>query len=101
MKTLFTLISFLFAYCLLHSTTYYFSATGNDANSGTSSGSPWQTITKFNSFFSSLSPGDNVLFNQGDVFYGAMTISRSGSAGNPITIGSYGSGAAPVITGFY
>lgn len=79
--------------------TYYFSASGNDSNSGTSIGSPWRTIAKFNSFFSSLNPGDSVLFNRGDTFAGAMIISRSGSLGSEITIGAYGSGAKPIITG--
>ena len=34
------------------------------------------------------------------MFYGTLTISRSGSSGSPITIGAYGTGANPVITGF-
>jgi len=83
-----------------NSTTYYFSTNGNDNNNGTSASTPWQTLSKFNSVFSSLSPGDSVRFNRGDVFYGSITISRSGSSGSPITIGAYGAGANPVITGF-
>src|SRR5205823_2520641 len=47
-----------------------------------------------------LSPGDNVLFNRGDVFYGRIIINKSGASGSPITIGAYGTGANPVITGF-
>lgn len=80
-------------------TNYYFSNSGSDGNSGTI-GSPWQTITKLNSVFSSLSPGDSVLFNRGDVFTGQVVISRSGSVGSPIVIGAYGSGVKPVINGF-
>jgi len=34
------------------------------------------------------------------VFYGNIIISRSGTSGNPITIGAYGTGANPIITGF-
>ena len=89
--------------CFLNSAsanTYYFSASGNDANTGTSTSTPWKTLSKFNSVFSSLSPGDNVLFNRGNVFYGSITIKKSGTSGSPITIGAYGTGANPVITGF-
>jgi len=78
--------------------TYYISNSGNDANAGTDPSAPWQTIKKLNSV--SLSPGDNVLFNCGDTFYGSIIISNSGSSGAPITYGSYGTGAKPVITGF-
>ena len=81
-------------------TTYYFSNSGSDANNGTSESTPWQTMAKFNAVFASKNPGDNFLFNTGDVFYGNMIISRSGTSGSPITIGAYGTNAAPVITGF-
>jgi hypothetical protein len=53
---------------------------------------------KIQFFFSSLQPGDSVLFKRGDTFSGAMNISRSGSSSSPIIIGAYGSGAKPVIT---
>ncbi|MEP6927812.1 MAG: PKD domain-containing protein, partial [Ginsengibacter sp.] len=99
MKKLITALFIIFS-ITANATTYYFSASGNDGNSGTSSSSPWQTLGKLNSVFSSLSPGDNVLLNRGDVFYGSITISRSGSSGSPITIGAYGSGANPIISGF-
>src|SRR5258705_11399799 len=82
-----------------NATTYYFSAIGNDANNGTSPSTPWKTLSKFNSVFASKNPGDNFLFNKGDVFYGTLIISRSGSSTSPITIGAYGTGANPVITG--
>lgn len=94
------IISFSF-FCLnAYATNYYFANSGDDNNAGTSSGSPWLTLSKFNSVFASKSPGDNFLFNRGDIFYGSMIISRSGSAGLPMTIGTYGTGANPVITGF-
>src|ERR1700692_2235404 len=37
-------------------TTYFVAAAGSDSNSGTSSGSPWQTVAKVNG--STFSPGD-------------------------------------------
>jgi|GEM_PF-1106462 len=93
---LFLLIIFSFS---ANATTYYVSNSGNDANSGTSSSSPWQTLNQVNSF-KNFAPGDNILFNRGDTFYGSINASNSGSSGNPITYGAYGSGAKPVITGF-
>src|SRR5665647_3772078 len=83
-----------------NATNYYISSSGNDANNGTSTSTPWKTLNKLNSYFSSLTPGDNVLLNRGDVFYGSITVNKSGTAGSPITIGAYGTGAQPVITGF-
>src|SRR5450759_4345367 len=99
MKTLF-LLPFIIFGLTANATNYYFSVTGNDANNGTSTSTPWQTLAKFNLVFSSRSPGDSLLFKRGDTFYGSLTISRSGSSGSPITIGAYGTGSKPVITGF-
>lgn len=81
-------------------TDYYIAANGNDANNGISQSTPWRSINKLNAYFSNLRPGDKVLFKRGDTFYGSITINKSGSAGAPITIGAYGSGEKPVITGF-
>ena len=81
-------------------TDYYVSSSGNDSANGLSSSTPWQSISKVNSSFSGFNPGDRILFKRGDVFYGTLRISRSGSSGNPITISAYGSGANPVISGF-
>ena len=98
MKSLLLLI-FIITGFAASATTYYFSASGSDANNGTSISTPWQTITKFNAVFASKSPGDNFVFNRGDIFYGTLAANRSGTAGLPITIGAYGTGANPVITG--
>jgi len=94
----FFLLSFIILSLSAEATTYYVSNSGNDNNSGTSASSPWQTINKVNSF--KFSPGDNILFNMGNTFYGGIVISKSGTSGSPITFGSYGSGANPIITGF-
>jgi parallel beta-helix repeat protein len=83
---------------------YYFStSTGVDTRTSTQAqnpATPWKTITKLNSFFSSLLPGDSVLFKKGEVFYGSIVISKSGTAALPIVIGAYGVGQNPVISGF-
>jgi len=95
----FFLLFFIILNFSAEATTYYVSNSGNDNNSGTSASSPWQTLNKVNSF-KKFAPGDNILFNRGNTFYGSITVSNSGSSGNPITYGAYGSGAKPVITGF-
>lgn len=81
-------------------TNYYFSATGNDVNDGTSIHTAWKTLSKFNSAFKLFQPGDSILFKRGDVFYGSLNIIHSGKNGLPIIIASYGRGPLPVITGF-
>jgi len=83
--------------------TYYFSTSDGDdtrtAFQAQNSATPWQTLTKLNSFFGSLLPGDQVLFKKGDIFYGSIIPTVSGSSGSPISFGAYGSGSLPVITG--
>lgn len=83
--------------------TYFFAANGDDTRTSTqaqSSSTPWQTISKLNSFFGNLQPGDKVFFRRGDIFTGGIITNRNGTAALPITIGAYGTGAAPVISGF-
>jgi parallel beta-helix repeat protein len=94
------IILLLFFNTIASATDYYISSTGNDSNNGLSSSTPWKTIAKVNSSFSSLKPGDRILFNRGNTFYGTLVVTASGSAGNPITIGAYGTGETPIITGF-
>ncbi|MFI5185217.1 MAG: right-handed parallel beta-helix repeat-containing protein [Chitinophagales bacterium] len=93
---------------LLHvnadATNYYFSSIDGD-DSRTSiqaqnAATPWKTLSKLNSFFVNLEPGDSVLFKRGDIFYGNITVTKSGSAGSPIILGAYGKGAKPIISGF-
>lgn len=99
MKTTFSLI-FLALSSFAVATDYYVKNGGNDLDSGTSDATAWSTIEKINSSFATFKPGDRILFRRGDVFYGKLIISRSGSSGSPITIGAYGTGDKPVITGF-
>src|SRR5690606_27439858 len=80
---------------------YYFSTSGDDSRTATQSQtptSPWKSIDKLNSIYSSLQPGDEVLVKRGEVFYGNIHINAAGAQGRPITMGAYGSGAKPVIT---
>lgn len=85
-----------------NATTYYISSSeGNDSYSSAQAqnqNTPWKSLNKLNSIFSSLQPGDQILFKNGDTFQGTLYISKSGSAGAPITFGNYGTGKKPIIT---
>lgn len=75
---------------------YYVDSTaGNDANSGTSEGAPWRTLTKVNA--TTFQPGDVIRFKTGAVWTGRLNPKGSGAPGNPIVIDQYGSGPKPVI----
>src|SRR5437868_1321958 len=88
----------------LKAANYYFSSiSGNDGRTPAEakhSSTPWKTIDKLNSFFANLEPGDSILFKRGEIFYGAITVSKSGSSNLPIVIGAYGTGSKPMITSF-
>ena len=76
---------------------YYVDATlGDDSNPGTQA-QPWKTISKVNS--TSFSPGDNIYFKRGETWREQLNVPSSGSDGNPITFGAYGSGDRPIIHG--
>jgi hypothetical protein len=98
MKRIFLLLIILLITFTGGAEKYYVSATGNDAAKGTSITTSWLSIAKINA--STFRPGDMILFKRGDIFYGTITINQSGSSGNPIVFGAYGTGAKPIITGF-
>ncbi len=97
------IVLFTFLVTLTQANTYYFSSNSGDDNrskkDAENPSTPWRTINKFNSFSDDLKPGDIVLFKSGEVFYGSLKLSANGTASKPITIGAYGSGSKPVITG--
>jgi uncharacterized repeat protein (TIGR02059 family) len=99
MRKLFTLLLYSIS-IVVSATDYYISSAGNDASNGLSPSTSWKSVTKVNSEFKEFKPGDRILFNRGDTFAGTLNITQSGSNGNPITIGAYGSGANPVMNGF-
>lgn len=78
-------------------TTYYVASSGNDSNTGRTSDSPFQTISKVNSL--ALQPGDQVLFRRNDTFRGSLQLRQSGTSTSPIVIDAYGSGNKPVLSG--
>jgi len=93
-------ISFLliiFVSIPVYGATYYVDASnGNDSNNGTSQATAWKTISKVNS--SSFSPGDYILFKKEEIWREVLVVPSSGSSGNPITFGAYGSGDKPIIS---
>lgn len=80
-----------------YAATYYISPEGNDSFSGTSEETPWKSLEKVTA--TTFLPGDEILFKTGGVWYGQLYPKGNGEEGNPITIGSYGDGAKPVING--
>ncbi|HTJ57346.1 MAG TPA: right-handed parallel beta-helix repeat-containing protein [Devosiaceae bacterium] len=78
-------------------TFYIDSTSGNDANAGTSADAAFKSLAALNRI--TLQPGDSVLLARGSSYSDQLTLKDSGTAGNPITIGAYGEGAAPVIKG--
>ena len=81
-------------------TVYYVSsASGNDANNGTSQSTPWRTIDRVNQSGWQIQPGDQVLFQKGGTYRGEIIWGNSGSAAAPVVYGAYGTGNAPIISG--
>lgn len=70
-------------------------------NNGMTPALAWKTISKLNSMLVYIKAGDNILFECGSVFFGGIIIPAniSGTKGNPVVFGSYGSGPKPVICG--
>lgn len=99
------LLAFLFFGMLrAGATTYYVSNNGSSSGNGTSQTTSW-SFTRLQAELSKkgasvILPGDFILLKRGDVFHGALTFGSSGTMGHPITLGAYGTGAKPVITGF-
>src|SRR5580704_14192696 len=87
-------ISFVFFGLAISSsaTTYYLNcATGSDSNSGTSSSSPWGTLTKANSI--TYRPGDSLLLADGVTCNGTLAPLGSGTSSAYIIVSNYGPGS--------
>jgi hypothetical protein len=87
-----------------NATNYYFSSvSGDDSRSlseAQNSQTPWKSLAKLNEIMPVLAAGDIVSFKSGEVFDGAILLTKSGASNSPITFTSYGAGAKPVISGF-
>ncbi|MCF6174750.1 MAG: right-handed parallel beta-helix repeat-containing protein [Victivallaceae bacterium] len=98
MKTyLFIVLAYLVNITSAVSATFYVNnqAIGNDSNLGTSLDSPWETISKVNSY--SFPPGSKILLKSGQVWHEQLNITVSGTASQKITYGKYGTGDSPLI----
>ncbi len=84
---------FLIASALNAATYYVDSMHGNDNSPGTFI--PWKTLARAGR--QKYQPGDHILLKSGDVWDEQLSINSSGTARKPITIGKYGSGAAPLL----
>ncbi len=87
---------------LLYASNYYFSNNGDDSRTPTEAqnpATPWKSLNKLNDFFSSLKPGDSILFKRDEVFDGFIYATISGSLSSPIIFSAYGNGGKPIISG--
>lgn len=79
---------------------YYVDAiAGDDQNDGRTEDHAWKTLDRVSQ--ADLAPGAFVLFRRGQTFSGGVTPKTSGAPDSPITFGSYGSGARPVLDGAF
>jgi hypothetical protein len=83
--------------CAPTTTTYYVSNSGNDTNTGTSSSSPWATLTKVNG--TTHSPCTTIYFQRGGIWRGQLYPQNGSSSEGPITYSAYGSGNLPELRG--
>lgn len=98
-KSILTLFAFTLAMGVSATNYYISSANGNDANAGTTQAAPWRTIARLNQVTWQIQPGDQILFERGGTYRGEIIWGVSGTASQPVTIGAYGSGPRPVISG--
>ncbi len=102
MKSFLFILLICFCYRAQAETFYFSDISGDDSRTrveAQSQSTPWKTLGKLNSIFSTLNPGDSILFERGNVFYGSITIKKSGSINSPIVLSTYGTGSKPVIEG--
>ncbi|MBM7568379.1 hypothetical protein [Paenibacillus sacheonensis] len=82
-------------------TTYYVNnqsgSNCSDSGSGTSTSQPFCSFTPINNI-GTFSSGDQILLARGSSYNQQMVVNGTGSSGNWITIGAYGSGARPIIS---
>lgn len=74
---------------------YFISPDGNDNASGLSLKTAWKSLDKVNQ--TTFLPGDQILFESGQVWYGQLQPKGSGEEGKPIILSSYGGREKPVI----
>ena len=100
------IIFFILMFCVCNFQSYsaeYFvnSISGQDSNNGTSSATPWKSLSRVES--ANLQPGDFVNFARGSSWIKAawesvFVIDNNGTKDNPITFRAYGEGELPIFT---
>jgi hypothetical protein len=78
------------------SAVYVHCVSGNDANAGTTT-APLRTIRKATA--NTLAAGTTIWLARGCSWEGPISMRGNGVAAAPITLGAYGTGAAPTVTG--
>lgn len=77
--------------------TYYVSPAGHDLWPGTTPLTPFRSLERASQ--APLRPGDRIVLQRGGTFAGGLTVAGDGTADEPVVVGAYGAGAAPVVTG--
>lgn len=97
MRKLLTIL-FLVVYLSVNATDFFIKNSGG-TGSGLDHANAW---SKAHFLTQTLSPNNRYYFNRGETFNFTSTweIEESGTVGNLITFGAYGTGADPIITGF-
>jgi len=91
--------------CLMETTaratTYYIDPAGSDSRAGTTISTAWRTLAKIEDFGTKTGfrPGDSILLKRGGVWRERLNFPCSGTASNPITVDSYGTGSKPLLLG--
>lgn len=75
---------------------YYVDSQAGDDNQSGAWSTPWKSLARVAA--QALGPADRVFFARGSHFTGSLQIEASGTAEQPLTLGSYGTGAAPLFS---
>jgi hypothetical protein len=75
---------------------YYVDCSAGTNGDGSQS-SPWNNLASVNA--TTFSAGDSILLKRGTTCSGQLWPKGSGASGSPITIGAYGTGALPIVSG--
>lgn len=92
---LLTVLILLANFTSTNATTYYFSISGSDTNSGLTTSLPKKSIT---AALTLMTGGNTILFKRGDAWYIPMTTMDMTGKSN-FTLDAYGTGDKPIIAG--
>lgn len=98
MKRLLSLLTILLVATFAHATTYYVDADGgSNGDDGLTPDTAWRDLSRFRDI--GAVPGDVLLLKRGCIWSGTrLYMDDSGTPGNPIKYGAYGTGELPIIT---